>query len=463
MAGAETKVKAASLTVPDRLWQLKIRDIWRYVLGQPLSFWLVCFYLFIEYVRPQQIWTSLDVLPWGQVAILGCLAALILEGRIPRPRGWLSGLYTVFVIVVLASSVMAVRPSESWRMIEVPLSWFLIYLLIINIVTTERRWLVFLLSFLLYSFKMSQHGFRTWASIGFGFQNWGATGAPGWFHNSGEFGIQMCVFFPLSVAFIIALRRYWDRWRLLFFLAMPLTAVASMIASASRGALVGGAAVLAWMILRSKYRVRGALYGVIATVLVIVLIPEEQKARFQTAGEDETSVARIERWERGIKIANEYPVLGIGYNNWFSYNRARYGAGGLSHNIFIEAGSELGYLGLLSFVTLIIGTFWMNRGTRRMVRGLGSRGDFIYQMAHGLDGALIGYLASGFFVTVLHYPFFWINLALTVSLQEVARNTVRSERAKVAAAERGQTQETGGGRGVIQPRTVVAAPYLPLR
>jgi hypothetical protein len=40
-------------------------------------------------------------------------------------------------------------------------------------------------------------------------------------------------------------------------------------------------------------------------------------------------------------------------------------------------------------------------------------------MAFGFDGALIGYLITGFFVTVLYYPFFWINLAMTVSLHNV--------------------------------------------
>ena len=46
---------------------------------------------------------------------------------------------------------------------------------------------------------------------------------------------------------------------------------------------------------------------------------------------------------------------------------------------------------------------------------------FLYYMAHGLDGALVGYMVSGFFVTVLYYPYFWINMAMTVSLNAVAR------------------------------------------
>jgi hypothetical protein len=35
---------------------------------------------------------------------------------------------------------------------------------------------------------------------------------------------------------------------------------------------------------------------------------------------------------------------------------------------------------------------------------------------------LIGYLVSGFFVTVFFYPYFWINFAMTAALHRVARS-----------------------------------------
>jgi O-antigen ligase len=412
--------RTADPAVPlDPLWSVSVEGIWRYVRTQPPSYWFIVFYLFIEYVRPQQVWPSLDVLPWGLVAILGTLVAVLVEGRGLKLPTVASTLYIGFVAIVVASSLMALRPSASFAKLEVPLSWFLIYVLIVTVINTEQRFFVFFLSFLLHSTKMSQHGFRTWLENGFGFSSWGATGAPGWFHNSGEFGIQMCVFFPLSVAFILAFKKYWPRWKLALFVIMPVTAVASMIASSSRGALVGGAAVLVWMIARTRYRVRAFVWGAVLIASVIVLVPEEQKARFNTAGEDDTSVERLVRWQNGIIIANEFPVLGIGYNNWLWYHRDRFG-GGLSHNIFIEAWSEMGYVGLFSFLSLIVATFILNGQTRRIGRQMGERGVMFYHLGHGFDGALIGYLVSGFFVTVLHYPYFWINLSMVVALRVIA-------------------------------------------
>src|SRR5690606_39393877 len=125
------------------------------------------------------------------------------------------------------------------------------------------------------------------------------------------------------------------------------------------------------------------------------------KVRFARAGEDQTSQARLERWEAGLEMAREYPLFGIGYNNWNTYY------GPLSHNIFIQAVAELGFVGLGGFLALIGSTFVLNARTRKLARRL--RSPFMTHAAYGLDGALIGFIGSGFFVTVLYYPYFWIN------------------------------------------------------
>jgi putative inorganic carbon (HCO3(-)) transporter len=52
------------------LYGVNIKSIWEYLRNSPLAFWLICGYLFIEYVRPQSIYTNIDVLPYGQVAII---------------------------------------------------------------------------------------------------------------------------------------------------------------------------------------------------------------------------------------------------------------------------------------------------------------------------------------------------------------------------------------------------------
>lgn len=446
--------QAATQKVPG-LYRIQVPAIWRFLKSEPASFWAINFYLFIEYVRPQQVWESIDILPWGLTALLLATCTALFEGKIKR-IGAPGAALLVFTGVLIASSLGAVDPAASMAKMEVYLTWVLVYLLIINTVTTEKRYFVTMLAFLLYSYKMSQFGARTWIENGFGFSDWGATGAPGWFHNSGEFGIQMCVFLPLAGEFVLALRPYWNKWIRLLFYSFPLTAIASMVASSSRGALVGGAAIGLWWVARSKHRVRSLVIIGVLGALTWAVTPAEQKARFQSAGEDETSTNRIVRWKAGIELANERPVLGIGYNNW----GVVYGP--LSHNIFIEAWSELGYTGLLAFLGMIATTFVVNFRTRRLLRNVPTQTKFLHHMAHGLDGALIGYLVSGFFVTVLYYPYFWINLAFTGALHAAAQHTYRVNLAEQQASARQGLEAQGAlARAALLAQSLQPQPLQP--
>jgi O-antigen ligase len=410
--------------VHDPLYTLHPKVIWRFLKTQPASFWCINAYLLFEYVRPQSIYDALEGPPWAQITILLSLATFLLEGKFFRLRTPADATLCIFSLVLVLSSVQAFRPQVAYEKVPEFFSWVLIYLLIANIVVTERRFLVFMLAFLLYSLKMSQHATRSWAGAGFAFRDWGVTGAPGWFHNSGEFGIQMVIFAPLAVHFALGLKRHWGRAAKSLLGVMVLTAVIGTIGSSSRGAMLGMAVVAIFMLAKTKHKLKGAVVLIGLAIFAAILIPEESLDRFRTMGEDGTSVSRKTYWAAGIQAMQQHPVLGIGYANWTVYMRYAHGGMGLPHNIFIQAGAELGYAGLLAFIAMIVATFVVNYRTRKMLRPLGERGAFMSSMAHGLDAALVGYLVSGSFVTVLYYPYFWINLAMTVALHNAARHAV---------------------------------------
>src|SRR5439155_3810162 len=239
--------------------------------------------------------------------------------------------------------------------------------------------------------------------------------------------IEMTMFLPLSIFFYLALRNRWSPVKRAFFLFLPASALIGMVASSSRGALLGCAAVLLWFLLQSRYKIRALIITGALAAAMLYTTPSEQKARFQSAGQDSSSIRRLIYWKDGIKITNSHPVLGIGYDNWLEYYHTYYNPRGqVPHNIFIQASAELGYAGLLAFLGLIGCTFVINRRTRAIARVLPGGDPFLFNIAHGLDGALVGFLVSGFFVTVLYYPFFWINLGMTVALSQAARREWRA-------------------------------------
>jgi len=448
-----------------RLSALRLRDIVSFVRRQPISFWGLNFYVFIEYVRPQSIYPSLNFLPWGKVSIIVTTLALLLEGRQTKLQAPANPWLAAFTAIIMIGCVTAYIPGIAFEEVSLYLTWVLVYVLIVAIINTEEKFLVFMLGFLLHSSKMSQHGVRTWASIGFGFQDWGATGGPGWFQNSGEFGIQMDVFFPLSAYFCLALHEHWGLIKKSIFIFMPLSAVASMIASSSRGALLGGAGAALWMVSKSKYRVRAFLGMGIFAFIAITAVPDKQVERFKSSGTDTTSTLRLRYWKDGIKITNEFPLTGLGFANWIPYYQRYYNPRGqVQHNIFVQAGSEAGYPGLLVFIALIVVTWVTNAQTRQVVRRAKVAGRFIPLMAHALDAALVGYLISGFFVTVLFYPYFWFNLAMTSALFRVAQHAARKGTVVPQADEPAEASSSGGllapKGAVLRPAALRALPTL---
>jgi O-antigen ligase len=431
MTAVTRRVPAARLTSVADFLALRVRDLWRFFRTQGLAYQAMCLYLIVEYVRPQQLFGWIYGLPLGQITLGVALLAYLWSGKWFGMKSIGSWLLLLFTVVIIASSVAAFDSSTSFDALRVWISWVVIYFLIINVVNTEQRFAFFILLWLLCHYYMSQGGAKQFAFRGFQFASWGIQGAPGWFANSGEFGIAMCMLLPVSWHFYVAAKTHLSKWRKVFMLGMPVTALLCIIGSSSRGAVVGLGAIGVWALLRSKQHVR-TLVGVAALAAAAwYILPPEQKARFSEAGTDDTSVSRRLYWERGLEMAREHPLLGIGYENWLKYYAAHYADSRLtqvygvqvSHNIFIQCMAELGYTGLMVFVLLIVATFVINYRTRRAVRaGTDPPDMLILQMAYGLDGALVGYLAAGFFVTVLYYPFFWINLALSVALGAIARH-----------------------------------------
>lgn len=446
---------AAAAAAPHPIYRAKAAAVWHFIRRQPPSFWLINLYLFLEYVRPQDIYEAVYGLPIPFWTIMACGAAYVLEGA--RPRAWTiaDSFLVLFTAIVLFSGAAAYSPSQSFEEFPLYFSWLLVYLLITAIVSNERRLFVFMLLYLVYNVKMTQHGIRGWAESGFGFRSWGVSCAPSWFQNSGECGIQMSMIFPVALFLLLAVKPLWAKWK---FWGLGLMLVGgsliTMVASSSRGALLALGGIALWMILTNRRRrIKSLLAVAVMTVLVLVLLPAEQMDRFREMGTDGTSVTRKTYWADGIEIMRDYPALGIGYRNWLPYYRRHYNpVGEVPHNIFIEAGAELGIVGLVGFVLLILATFVLNRRTRRIASRLeGVEAKYLWALGYGLDGALIGFLIGGMFVTVLYYPFFWVNLAMTVAAYNATRGYARRLKQESASRVAPPPTDWSVSRGGVAP------------
>jgi O-antigen ligase len=416
-------VRSKTVATED-LYALKLKAIWRQFWSEHFSFWMICGYLFVEYVRPQSIIPALDFLPWAQVFILFSMVSMFAD----KKRHWASDpankWMVLFFIVILLSCFNAYEPSTSYANLNRFYTWFVIYFLIINIVYTKERFFIFLAIFSIASFKISFSLALTWAKRGFSFASWGLMGPPGFFQNSGELAIQMCVFFAISYRVMESLRSHVSKPKFFILALMPITSAMVVMGASSRGGQIALVFQLFVMFWRQIFRPKIFLGIVLAGALIFVLIPPEQKARFSAAGQDRTSEQRLLYWAHGMEMIKEHPVLGVGYFNFIPYYYTHYSKDmlypyvELPHNIFIQVGTDAGLTGLFVFLMLIGRTFSVNRATKKLA-SRDQQLQFYDNCARGLNMAMIGFLVAGQFVTVTYYPFIWINLSFAVALKRV--------------------------------------------
>ena len=84
-------------------------------------------------------------------------------------------------------------------------------------------------------------------------------------------------------------------------------------------------------------------------------------------------------------------------------------------------------LGLLALLVAIFLVFQRNLETRRVCLEHNLKDGWIGNFAHALDLSLIGYIVSGFFLTVLYYPHLYIIMTLAISLNQIARKQVAAQ------------------------------------
>jgi len=408
-------------------YTLKIGLLWRGFKQEHISFWCLCIYFLFEYIRPQALYPKLDVLPWGLTFLFLTLLTSFSNKSIKWVSNPVNKLFIVFSLIIVLSGILAFDPPAALERKEVMIGWVIVYFLVINIVNNEQRLILFILAYLIFNLKMAQFGTVTWIQRGFSFADYGLNGAPGWFRNSGEYAIQMLIYGSLALSVVISLREYWGRYQKWILYSLAIMGYLAVMGASSRGSQLGLVMIAIWFLVKQKNGFRGLVIFSVFALILYNILPEEQMDRFNDMGSDNSSLQRYAYWEAGIEMTKEYPFFGVGHRNWIPYMKYKYPEGvgpqrriQVAHNIFIEAVAELGITGLLCFLFMILYSFVNNARTRRMATELENK--LLFNISYGLDAGLIGFLVAGSFVTVLYYPFFWIQISMIVMLNSVTNN-----------------------------------------
>lgn len=374
------------------------------------------------------MYSQLSGLPLAQIAIIGFIVSFFLKKREHYNKNIQNVLILAYLFWFFISYLFSFEHDLAWQAWVDFSKWVIIYFLLINTINDRSKMYIFLFVLLFLNFKYAQFASRLWIASGFysdprGLNAGGGIGA-GFFQNPNDFGVAINSVLGLSYCMmqsdLTRVAGFRMRW---FHLICVVSMIIGILASSSRGAAVGlGAISLAIWYKSERKMISVALLIVFASIL-IGLIPEDNWARFQKMGteEDASGQSRLALWEAGMRMASEYPITGVGPNNFIYVNTQKYLSEHheVQHNVFVQAVSELGYPGLILFVSMILCCFYNQRKSRKILLQKRIDEPFLVGLSHGLDLSMVGFVVNGFFITVLYYPFFWMLLILSVALIDI--------------------------------------------
>jgi O-antigen ligase len=258
---------------------------------------------------------------------------------------------------------------------------------------------------------------------------WGRNGsggrAIGSIGQSNDLGAYLALFSVMAFA-LLAIPRATRTWWLALGTAL-LTAYGTVL-SLSRGSLVAlaaGLVVVAWRTWRPSVLLLVFVVAVTPLWAPDYLMERIKGSTVQVEGSDTETVdmateARLETWRSILAVVKQHPLDGIGFGG-LSYVLPDVGAQlGLeevkdsAHNSFLRMLSELGVLGLIAFVAVLVQAW---RVSDRAVRR--ARDAFERAVAVGACGATVCLAVSSAFgdrfFSVIITSSFWMLIALVES------------------------------------------------
>lgn len=222
--------------------------------------------------------------------------------------------------------------------------------------------------------------------------------------------------------------------------------IISVILTYSRGGLLGLAAVLCVITLKSKYRVLSGLLLVACGLLVLTLAPSEWMARMDTLTTnkedmDASAQQRLVSWGTTWNFSKDYPIAGGSFNTlpdvqiFQKYQPEPLPLGFLSsgpHSIYFQMIGEQGYVGLALYL-LMIGC---SVGTLRRLSRYGRQDaalSWVIPYSDALQVSIIGFLVSGAFLGLANFDLFYQLIACTVAMKLVCRRELAIRKVKAEA------------------------------
>jgi O-antigen ligase len=381
----------------------------------------------------------LQIFKLGKIALIWAAVGYMISPRTRTngPAAWrsLDLAVVVFIIGNFLSACMSSYQIQVWDGFTAVLFWGIVYFLMTRILVNSWQVRAFLFLVLLLNLKLAQHTVRAYfvdRSIGMSdmriIMSGGAgEGSSSFFGNVADLGLAMAIVWGIVWALLVGKAERKKLVRVFLIICFVVFFLAILFCG-SRGAVVGAAAIVLVALARSPKKIGAAFLGILFVLGVWLVLPDASKQRFSSAWDwqhDANASSRVTFWKEGLGMFADNAIFGVGPGNFSSVEPNHRAC----HSLYIQVLSESGFVGTVSLLAILILFLRLNAQTRKraLASGPDGRRSFEYCLAFGLNLALVGYLSSGAFLSVLYYPHLWILLGLSVAVNRCSADMQSKE------------------------------------
>ena len=233
-----------------------------------------------------------------------------------------------------------------------------------------------------------------------------------------------------------------ERLRKLGYGLAMIVGILGIVTSFSRGGFVGLIAMIAIAWLLSPRKIAALVIICMFGLLIYYYGGARYEKEMGTISDTQegTAKARIESWKAAWRMFLDNP-WGVGGNNFqvrFPEYQTKYFKRGMwgrvAHSLWFTLLPELGIAGVFIYLSLLyynLKDVFLLKKMRTDSKDDRDK-EYIYYLSLAFLASFAGYFASGTFLSVLYYPYYWYLTAILVAARKVAirlnyaRNAVRA-------------------------------------
>ncbi len=389
-------------------------------------------WIWVSVMNPHmQGWGFARTAPFAAViAVVTMVSILVNRERYRLPMNGVVLTFIAFVAWMTIGSVFAFYPDQVGTQLVKVLKIMGMSLIVLMLLKTREhvKWLIWAVVVSL-GFYGVKGGIFTLATGG-AHRVWGPSGT--FIDGNNEIALALVMVIPLMYYLLDQIENKWGKRAMLASIA--LCAIASL-GSYSRGAALALAAMLAFMWLKGKHKVKLGLLLALLVPLALVFMPEQWHSRIDTINtyeQDASAMGRINAWKMAYNLANDHPLFGGSFE---IYNRevfSRYAPVPddvhAAHSIYFQVLGEHGWAGLglyllLGFLTWRTGTWVIQR--TRLIEEL----QWATEMVRMIQVSLLGFMVGGAFLSLLYFDVPYYLMAALVAVRLLVEKEL-AQRAK---------------------------------